>query len=178
MKVLEDPKLQPHENITWNEAWLEWSGRVTGKWQREDDLPPISTRTSQTIKKTMIIVFFSFSKLLVSDFLPNGVQNNSQYMCQHIWPVIEQKLKKKRRKRGSQGIFLHFDNSPIHKSKQSLQKIEELGMILLEHPPYSPDIAPCDFWLFGFIDEKRKGTTASDENELISQTLKILEKLI
>ena len=98
-------------------------------------------------------------------------------MCQHIWPVIEQELKKKRRKRGSQGIFLHFDNSPIHKSKQSLQKIEELGLILLEHPPYSPDIAPCDFWLFVFIDEKRKGTTASDENELISQTLKILEKI-
>ena len=78
----------------------------------------------------MIIVFFSFSKLLVCDFLSNGVSNNSQYMCQHIWPAIEQELKKKRPKRGSQGIFLHFDNSPIHKSKQTLEKIKELGFPL------------------------------------------------
>ena len=72
---------------------------------------------------------------------------------------------------------MHFGNFPIHKSKQSSQKIEERGLVLLEHPPYSPDIAPSDFWLFRFIDEKRKGTIASDENELISQTLKILEKI-
>ena len=98
-------------------------------------------------------------------------------MCEHIWPSIDQELRKKRRKRGAQGIFLHFDNSPIHKSKESLQKIDELGLILLEHPPYSPDIAPADFWLFGFIDEKRKGTSASDENELISQIMDIFGKI-
>ena len=73
LKVLEDPKLQPHEIITGDEAWLEWRGRVTGKWQSEDEPPPISTRISQTIKKTMIIVFFSFSKILICDFLPNEV---------------------------------------------------------------------------------------------------------
>ena len=49
-------------------------------------------------------------------------------MCQHIWPVIEQELKKKRRKSGSQVIFVHFDTFPIHRSSQ---KIEELGLVLL-----------------------------------------------
>ena len=24
-------------------------------------------------------------------------------------------------------------------------------MILMKHPPYSPDLAPCDFWLFDYI---------------------------
>jgi histone-lysine N-methyltransferase SETMAR len=25
-----------------------------------------------------------------------------------------------------------------------------------EHPPYSPDLSPCDFWLFEFLKEKLK----------------------
>jgi hypothetical protein len=25
-----------------------------------------------------------------------------------------------------------------------------------EHPAYSPDLSPCDFWLFGFLKEKVK----------------------
>ena len=98
-------------------------------------------------------------------------------MCEHIWPTIAQKLRKHLPMRGAKGIFLHFDNSPIHKSQQSLEKINEIGFNLLEHPPYSPDIAPSDFWLFGFLDEKRKGTVASNEEELIFQTRGILSKI-
>ena len=58
-----------------------------------------------------------------------------------------------------------------------MEKVDELGFILLEHPPYSPDIAPSDFWLFGFINEKRKGTVASNEEELIFQIREILSKI-
>ena len=125
----------------------------------------------------MIIVFFSFTEIHVCDFLRNGTKNNSKYMCENIWPAIDQSYRKRRPVSGAKGIFLHFDNSPIHKSQQSIEKINELGFILLEHPPYSPDIAPSDFWLFGFLDEKRKGTVASNEEELIIQTKEILSKI-
>ena len=27
------------------------------------------------------------------------------------------------------------------------------GALVLPHPPYSPDIAPCDFWLFGRVKD-------------------------
>jgi hypothetical protein len=30
----------------------------------------------------------------------------------------------------------------------SIEKIEELGFILALQPPYSLDLAPCDFFLF------------------------------
>ena len=177
LSILEVPNPKLGHIIIGDEAWLQWTGRVIGKWQCEDDPPPFSERLSQTIKKTMIIVFFSFKEILVADFLSNGNKNNSSYMCEHIWPAIDQKLREKRPQRGSKGIFLHFDNSPIHKSKESLKKIKELGFILLENPAYSPDIAPSDFWLFGFIEEKRKGTVVPDEAQLIIQTRQILKKI-
>ena len=68
LRVLEDPKLKPHKIITGDESWLQWKGRVRGRWQSKEESPPFSPRISQTIKKTMIIVFFSFKKILVSDF--------------------------------------------------------------------------------------------------------------
>ena len=44
-------------------------------------------------------------------------------------------------------LILHHDNAPIHRSKlvksfQTNNRIEVTG-----HPPYSPDLAPNDFWL-------------------------------
>ena len=55
---------------------------------------------------------------------------------------------KAQRETATKGIERHFfDNSPIHKSKESLKIIKELGFILLENPAYSPVIAPSDFWL-------------------------------
>jgi hypothetical protein len=32
----------------------------------------------------------------------------------------------------------------------SIEKIEALGFILVPQPPHSPDLAPCDFFLFGY----------------------------
>jgi transposase len=35
----------------------------------------------------------------------------------------------------------------------SIEKIEALGLILVPQPPYSPDFAPCDFFLFGHLKQ-------------------------
>ena len=36
---------------------------------------------------------------------------------------------------------------------------------LLPHPPYSPDLAPCDFFLFPKLNEHLKGVCFNDTNE-------------
>jgi coproporphyrinogen III oxidase-like Fe-S oxidoreductase len=36
----------------------------------------------------------------------------------------------------------------------SFQKIEELGFTRLAQPPYSPDLAPWDFFLFGDLKKE------------------------
>ena len=45
-------------------------------------------------------------------------------------------------------LDFHHDNAPVHTSAVATAKLVELGYELLPHPPYSPDLAPCDFFLF------------------------------
>ena len=42
-------------------------------------------------------------------------------------------------------------------------------MKILSHPAYSPDLSPCDFFLFGTIKEKIKGNTFSDSEEALAK---------
>ena len=44
-------------------------------------------------------------------------------------------------------------------------------------PPYSPDIAPSDFFLFGYMKEKLKGCKFSSKEELLSAIYAILEEI-
>jgi len=43
--------------------------------------------------------------------------------------------------------FLH-DNAPAHRALAAQKKLVYLGFQCLDHPPYSPDLAPSDYHLF------------------------------
>ena len=38
----------------------------------------------------------------------------------------------------------------------TLEKIEKMGWEVLPHPPYSPDLAPSDYHLFGFVKNQMR----------------------
>jgi histone-lysine N-methyltransferase SETMAR len=46
-------------------------------------------------------------------------------------------------------VLLHHDNARPHKARATQERIRELQRELFEHPPYSSDMAPSDFHLFG-----------------------------
>lgn len=61
-----------------------------------------------------------------------------------------------------------MDNSPIHKSNLTQSFISSHGLYMPKHPPYSPDISPCDFYLFGYLKNKIIGKTFAAKEELVS----------
>jgi hypothetical protein len=46
--------------------------------------------------------------------------------------------------------------------------MEENGMGRTDNPPYSPDLAPSDFYLFGDGKSKLSGTTFDERRDLLS----------
>ena len=56
----------------------------------------------------------------------------------------DRKLKENRSGKLSLGVLFHQDNAPAHKSAVALAAIHDCVFQLVEHPPYSPDLAPSD----------------------------------
>ena len=42
----------------------------------------------------------------------------------------------------------HQDNAPVHNSVLVTYYLSKMGIKTVNQPPYSPDLAPCAFWLF------------------------------
>ena len=65
-------------------------------------------------------------------------------------------LKEKRRGKVTKGaLFLH-DNAPAHRALATQKKLAYLGFQCLDHPPYSPNLAPSDYHLFPELKKQLK----------------------
>ena len=42
----------------------------------------------------------------------------------------------------------HQDNIPVHNFILATDYLTKMGIKTVPQPPYRPDLAPCDFWLF------------------------------
>ena len=57
-------------------------------------------------------------------------------------------MRRKRLELWRNGWILHQDNAPAHNALSVKQLLTNKIITVLGHPPYSPDLAPCDFCLF------------------------------
>jgi hypothetical protein len=74
----------------------------------------------------------------------------------------------------SRGTFLHLDKSMPHRAPRDFNR---LGITRLLHPPYSPDLVLCDFWLFGTLKRRLEGYTFGDPVEVMMAVSTILSKI-
>jgi len=70
--------------------------------------------------------------------------------------------------------FLHHDNAPAHTALSVQQFLAKNNMTVIHHPPYSPDLAPCDFFLFSHMKRQMKGKRFADVSEVKKKTLGVL----
>uniref|UniRef100_A0A914DZI5 Transposase n=1 Tax=Acrobeloides nanus TaxID=290746 RepID=A0A914DZI5_9BILA len=85
------------------------------------------------------------------ELLEQGKTVNSDVYCEQL-----EKTRRTLRNRRIPVIFLD-DNAKPYRSRQTRQKIADLGWETLDHPPYSPDMAPSDFYLFRSLEHWLKG---------------------
>ena len=81
---------------------------------------------------------------------------------------LDAKIREKRPALQKKKILFHQDNAPAHTAQKTITKITELKYELLQHPPYSPDLAPSDFWLFPHLKKFLRGKHFSSNEEVIA----------
>jgi histone-lysine N-methyltransferase SETMAR len=60
-----------------------------------------------------------------------------------------------------------MDNSMSHNGRKITEEISDARLERFSHPAYSPDLIPCDFWLFGMLKEKMKDRAFQPVEEIL-----------
>ena len=67
----------------------------------------------------------------------------------------------------------HPDNTPDHNSILVTDYLTKMGIKTVPQPPYRPDLAPCDFWLF----PKLRGCRYETIEEMKEAVTKVIDTL-
>ena len=90
-------------------------------------------------------------------FSPRILQTiNAEYYSSLLVQMKDILKEKCRGKVTKRVLFLH-DNAPAHQALATQMKLVYLGFQCLAHPPYSPDLAPSDYYLFPGLKKQLKG---------------------
>jgi hypothetical protein len=71
--------------------------------------------------------------------------------------------------------MLHHNNAPYHTSVLTQQFLAKYKMAVIPHPPQSPDLAPCEFFLFSKIKLKLKGRRFDTIQEIQAESQRVLD---
>lgn len=73
------------------------------------------------------------------------------------------------------GVLLHQDNMPIHTAQVTAAEPANCSFQLLPYPPYSPALAPSDFFLFSKLKSHLHGCCFGNNDEIICAVKGFLE---
>ena len=93
----------------------------------------------------MLVCFFDQEGIVHREFVPPGMTVNADFYCDVLRRLRENLRGKRPQKWQNQNLFIHHHNAPAHRSFKVLQFLAQNNMTVVPHPPYSPDLAPCDF---------------------------------
>ena len=118
--------------------------------------------------KALASIFWDQDGILLIDYLPKGQNINAEYYSS-LLVQLKDILKEKRLGEVTKWVLFLHDNAPAHWVLSTQKKLAYLGFQYLDHPPYSPDLAPSDYHLFLELKKKQlKSRPFSSDAEVIA----------
>jgi histone-lysine N-methyltransferase SETMAR len=152
-------KLQPFDFkgiTTGDESWFSYEYESVSMFAPSADMVLPRWRAGFQVKKTMITVFFTAMRLMVLNSLPKTQSFTQDCFISEIVPRLTKEKLRFRRHHPGMAFSVHTDHSRCHNGRMANAEFDRRRLGRTEHPPYSPDLSPCDFGLFGFLKEKLK----------------------
>ena len=144
--------------VTGDETWL-WFYDIANKrcntaWVGPDGDRPVALRQDFQSPKRLFSHFFNAQGTVAINILPEKTTINATYYTGVVLPKVVKEVCNQRPTVGTpRTLFLH-DSAAALKAKVTTTFPFDRGIQILDHPPYSPDLAPCDFWLFPILKER------------------------
>lgn len=137
-------------------------------WVFEGDTPPKVVKRDRTIGKVLYAVFFNTRGLVACVKLEGQKSVTANWFTTICLPKVFSK--------GTGGRqLLHMDNASSHTAKITSDYMCSNNIEKVPHPPYSPDLAMADFWLFSGLKRNLRGRTFGSEEELDAAVMTYFE---
>lgn len=147
--------------ITGDETWCfqyePTTKRQSAEWVGPGEAKPKKLRFQKSKVKTMLLVFYDSKGIVHHEFAPNGQSITGQYYLEVLKRLWARVLKVRPEYKAPGSWSLLHDNAPAHTCLAVRQFLAKKNITVIAHPPYSPDLAPCDFWLFPKLKISMKG---------------------
>ena len=108
----------------------------------------------QSRTKVMFLAFFDSEGIVHTSMLPMGKQLTRSSTWRSCDVCVNQ-FAESDQKNGD--WILHHDNAPAHTSHLVQQFLAKYGTAQLQQASYSPDLAPCNFFVFPRLKKVLKG---------------------
>ena len=111
--------------------------------------------------------------VLLVEFLPRNETIKAASYCETL-NNPRRAIQNKRRGKLSKGIVLLHDSARPHVANRTKDLIKSFKWETLDHPPYSPDLAPSDYHLFLHLKKHLGGQRLQDDNEVKTSVIQWL----
>lgn len=126
----------------------------------------LQVSSSSIIRKDYDLSLLRCWRSLLVDSLPKLVTITDSYYCALI-PKLRKAFIAQRRAKLTKGILFHQDNAQPYRALVSMTVIHKAGFELLEHPPYSLDLALRDYRLFAKLKEYLRGKKSRTRSDVL-----------
>ncbi|KMQ83207.1 histone-lysine n-methyltransferase setmar-like protein [Lasius niger] len=116
--------------------------------------PDSETMQQSPQSKFNLIVFFDIKGIVHQEFVPPNQTFNADFYCDVLERLEEAVRKGRREMWNNRNWLLHHDNALTHTAQETKYLLIENNISVVRHPPNSPDLAPCDFFLFPKIKKE------------------------
>jgi hypothetical protein len=174
------PKLRAHAHNNWHslvtgdESWFYYEYVRSRIWTaRDENAPEVANRTIATRKSMLTVLWNSHGFHVVTMLSPGASLNATWFIEQNLVRLLDaffpngpDPMQRK--------LVVHIANASAHNARVTQNFFEHNPLKRLPHPPYSPDISPSDFYLFGKMKNTLIGGEIFDEIDLLEVVTEIL----
>ena len=157
--------------VTWIYCYDPEAKRQSFQWKHAGS--PKKARQSKATHKLLMNFFSDSIGMIYMHWVPTGQTVNKEYYVE-VLREFRKRFCRKRPALFKSGQW-HFDqdNAPVHNSILVTDYLSKMGIRTVPHPPYSPDLAPCDFCLFPKLRSYRYETI----EEMKEAVMKVIDML-
>ena len=177
-QLLEQTSSTNHDNIvTVDESWFFLHNEQPSQWLPIGSPRPVAPCRTIASKKILVTIVWGINGVYVLDFLPESMTMTADYFQENVISKAKDKIEEISQRPLANTFYFHCDNARVHTAKATTTHLGKCGFTKMMHPPYSPDLAPSDFFLFGTLKHELKGWIFQNKEQLETGIQRALHKI-